>query len=265
MSAGRKYDSGNAYWNEVADKVGGYYLIPKLAEYKNQEYIDLIEKWGVGTNKTILITDLYEAVFGNTGIYDYLNGISTDILGMDISAKFCFRAMDNFKQQNVEIGIISGDATMAPLASESVEVIISPSTFDHFPQIDLALKECCRILRPGGKLVLALNSSNNPFFKPGVRLAERVKKHEYQTDHFYSVKQATTLLKQAGFAIGRSTAIMHVPIGLTTLIEFFDGINNPITDRINGMMIGACRKWGRLNTRLKLFTGWWIVVEGVKR
>jgi hypothetical protein len=72
------------------------------------------------------------------------------------------------------------------------------------------------------------------------------------------------LLEQAGFAVGRSTAIMHVPIGLTTLIEFFDRIDDPVADRINGLMIGACRKWGRLDTRMKLFTGWWVAVEGIK-
>jgi len=265
LSAGRKYDSGNAYWDEVADKVGDYYLMPRLAEYKNQEYTDLLGKWGIGVTKRILMTDLYEAACGNNGIYSYLNGISNDVLGLDISPKFCLKARDNFKQQNIDIGVISGDATMAPLANESVDVIISPSTFDHFPQIDQALNECHRILRPGGKLILALNSADNPLFKLGVRLAERFKKHEYQTDYFYSLRQATTLLEQAGFTVGRSTAIMHVPIGLTTLIEFFDRITNPITDRINGMMIGACRKWSRLDTRMKLFTGWWIVAEGVKR
>lgn len=265
MNSDKTNTSGNAYWDDVADKVGDYYLIPKLAEYKNREYTDLLEKWEIGPDKTILITDLYEAAFGNTGIYGYLSGLSNNVLGTDISRKFCLKARDNFKQQNIDIGIIAGDVTIAPLANDSVDVIISPSTFDHFPQIDQALKECCRILRPGGKLVLALNSSDNPFFNLGVRLAEKFKKHEYQTDYFYSVRQTTMLLKRAGFAVGRSTAIMHVPIGLTTLIEFFDRINNPITDRINGMMIGACRKWGRLDTRMKLFTGWWIVLEGIKK
>lgn len=265
MSTGRKYDSGNAYWDGVADKAGDYYLIPKLAEYKNQEYTGLLEKWGIGDDKNVLITDLYEAAFGNTAIYGYLSGLASDVWGMDISCKFCLKGRDNFKKQNIDIGIISGDALKIPLADRSVDLIISPSTFDHFPEIDLALSECYRILRPGGKLIMALNSADNPFFKAGVRLAERFKRHEYRTDYFYSAKQAATLLKQAGFAAGRATAIMHVPIGITTLIEFFDGINSPITDRINGLMIGACRKWGRLDTRMKLFTGWWVVVEGKKQ
>ena len=265
MNSDKTNISGNAYWDKVADKVGDYYLIPRLAEYKNREYTDLLGKWGIGVIKRILMTDLYEAACGNNGIYSYLNSISNDVLGLDISCKFCLKARDNFKQQNIDIGIISGDATMAPLANESVDVIISPSTFDHFPQVDQALNECHRILRPGGKLILALNSANNPFFRLGVRLAERFKKYEYQTDYFYSVRQTTTLLEQAGFAAGRSTAIMHVPIGLTTLIEFFDRLDNPITDLINGMVIGACRKWGRLDTRMKLFTGWWIVLEEIKQ
>jgi len=264
VKAGLRKGPGRAYWDGVADQVGGYYLIPILAEYKSQEYTGLLEEWGIGDDKSVLITDLYEAAFGNTGIYGYLSGPANEVWGMDISAKFCFRAGEHFKRQDLDIGIISGDAAMIPLSNDIVDVIISPSTFDHFPEIDRALSECHRILKPGGKLVLALNSADNPFFKPGVRLAERFKKHEYQTDYFYSLRQTARLLEQAGFAVGRSTAIMHVPIGLTTLIEFFDRIDNPVADRINGLMIGACRKWGRLDTRMKLFTGWWVAVEGIK-
>jgi SAM-dependent methyltransferase len=265
LNAGRKYDCGNAYWDAVADTVGYYYLIPKLAEYKSREYIDLLERWEVVADKTILITDLYEAAFGNTGINLHLSGPAKEVWGMDISVKFCLRAQENFKNHNIGSRILTGDATRMPLANDTMDVIISPSTFDHFPQIDQALKECHRILKPGGKLVLALNSADNPFFRLGVRLAERFKRHEYQTDHFYSVKKATALLGQAGFAAGRSTAIMHIPIGLTTLIELFDRIDNPVAGRINDRMIGACRRWGRLDTRMKSFTGWWIVLEGIKR
>lgn len=265
LSASRKYDSGNAYWDEVADKIGDYYLIPKLAEFKNQEYISLLEKWAVATDKTILITDLYEAALGNTGIYNYLNSLSNDVWGMDISPKFCFRARENFKRFNIENGIITGDAKELPLINNSVDLILSPSTYDHFPQIDKALNECHRILKPGGKLVLALNSADNPFFKLGVRLSERFKKHEYQTDYFYSVKETADLLRQTGFLVGRTSAIMHIPIGITTIIEIFARLNKPIFNRINNLMIGACQNWGRWGSRLKRYTGWWVVVEGIKQ
>lgn len=264
MNSDKTNTSGNAYWDEVADTVGGYYLIPELAEYKNHEYIDLLESWGVVPDETILITDLYEAALGNTGINNYLNCLSNDVWGMDISAKFCFRARENFKRHNIESGIMAGDATEMPLADDTVDVIISPSTFDHFPQIDQALKECYRILKPGGKLVLALNSADNPFFKLGVRLAERFKKNEYQTDYFYSLREAEGLLRQAGFSPGRSTAIVHIPIGVTTVMEILAKPGNHFFDKLNELAIRACEGWGRMGGRLKRYTGWWVVVEGIK-
>ncbi len=257
--------SGKDYWDKVADNISGYYLIPKLADYKSREYISLIERWGLINRKSVLVTDLYEAANGNVGIYSHLDNVSQRLTVIDISPKLCLNAKENLKPLNIKTDVISADVRQIPLADRSADLIISPSTFDHFPEIGQALSECYRILKPDGRLVLALNSADNPLFKLGVRLAERFKKHEYQTDYFYSVRRATTLLKQAGFAVGRSTAIMHIPIGLTTLIENFDRCNNPVTGRINGMMISACRQWGRLGGKMKLFTGWWIVLEGIKR
>jgi len=264
LTSDNKNISGNAYWDGVSEKISGYYLIPKLADYKNSEYIGLLERWDIGLNKRVLITDLYEAAYGNIGIYRHLSDISRELLATDISPKLCLKAKENLEENDIKLNVVAADARQIPLADRSVDLIISPSTFDHFPEIDRALSECFRILQPGGKLLLALNSADNPFFKPGVRLAERFKRHEYQTDHFYSAKQTSTLLERAGFSVGRHTAIMHLPIGATSLIELLSKPRNHISDAVCDLMIRGCRCWGRAGKGFKMLTGWWIVMEGIK-
>lgn len=256
--------SAKTYWDDVSERTPSYYLIPSLADYKNSEYIDLVKRWANERCETILITDLYEAANKNTGLLKYLRGISQKLLAMDISPKFCLRADRNLKGQNIQADIIATDALNIALADQSVDLVISPSTFDHFPEIDQALSECYRILRPKGKLVLALNSADNPFFRLGVRLAEKFKKYEYRTDYFYTIKETTSLLKRSGFKIGRNTSIMHIPIGLTTVIEVLSASDSRLGRAAIKLLIKACQVWGRRDTRIKLHTGWWVVLEAIK-
>lgn len=51
------------------------------------------------------------------------------------------------------------DLTRLSLDSESVDVVITQDVFEHIPEYRTALKECHRILRPGGSLVFTI-----PFF-----------------------------------------------------------------------------------------------------
>ncbi len=159
--------------------------------------------------------------------------------------------------------MISGDCRRIPLADECVDLILSPSTFDHFPEIGAALAECRRVLRPGGRLVLALNSADNPLYRLGVRLAERFKRREYPTDFFYTARQARCLLAEAGFRPGRAAAIMQVPVGLTTMAEVMAGLGAPPGGLANRLLIGVCRSLGRAGGLGRL-TGWWVAVEGIK-
>jgi SAM-dependent methyltransferase len=251
--------SDRAYWDGVAGSVSQYYLIPPLADLKAEEYRRLLADWEIGRSGLILFTDLYEAAYGQTGFYQHPQG---KFPGMDISPLICGRARANLREGRLMA--FCGDSRAMPLADSCLDAVVSPSTLDHFPQIDLALGECRRVLRPGGRLVLVLNSASNPLFRTGVRLAERFKGKEYQADYFYTLGQARELLSRSGFLVGRSAALMHLPVGMTTVIEGLARIRHPLPRKINEMLIDACRRWGRARTSLKFLTGWWVAVEGIK-
>ena len=259
MNRKREDGLGPAYWDRVAEDVRQYYLIPPLSQLKAEEYNRLLAEWGVNRSARMLFTDLYEAAFGQEDFYHYPQG---GYLGMDISPLICRRAIISGQKERGLI--LCADVRQMPLASNCLDVIVSPSTLDHFPGIDLALRECCRVLKPGGRIVLALNSANNPLFRAGVRLAEFFKGREYQTDYFYTVKQTEELLRRSGFTVGRSTALMHLPVGMTTMIEVLEGTKISLLTRFGQLMIEICRRWGRSKTPLKYLTGWWVAVEGIK-
>ncbi|MBI5805320.1 class I SAM-dependent methyltransferase [candidate division TA06 bacterium] len=251
----------NKYWNQVADSVEGYYLLPVLARYKTGEYRNLLSRWGLGKKGRILYTDLYEAALGDPGLFVYPDSIS-EVFGMDISSGICRKSQARLTEAGKNVRIICSDARFLACQDETFDLIVSPSTFDHFPEIEKAINECYRVLKPGGRLVLALNSGSNPFFKLGVRLAERFKKKEYQTGYFYRAGQVRSLLTNAGFANGRQTGVMHVPVGAVTIMEWLAKHNAPAS--LARTFISLFSLLGRLPHPWPLFTGWWIATEGVK-
>lgn len=251
----------NRYWDQIINSVDDYYLIPALARYKTREYLSLLKRWGLGDKGSILFTDLYEAALGDPGFLSG-PGPSPEIFGLDISPAICRKAFARQTESKTNIRIICSDARFLACRGGSFDLVVSPSTFDHFPEIGEALKECHRILKPGGRLVLALNSGSNPFFKLGVRMAERFKKKEYQTDYFYRAGQARSQLSRAGFKTGRQTGIMHIPFGVVTVMEWL--AKNHAPPMMEKSFLNTFDLLGRLPRPWPLLTGWWVVTEGIK-
>lgn len=50
---------------------------------------------------------------------------------------------------------VCGNAEVLPLPPKSVDLICSERVFEHFPQPERVLKECCRVLKDGGYLLVS--------------------------------------------------------------------------------------------------------------
>lgn len=51
-------------------------------------------------------------------------------------------------------GAVQGDATALPVASESADVVAAGEVLEHVPDLPAVVAEVCRVLRPGGTVVL---------------------------------------------------------------------------------------------------------------
>jgi ubiquinone/menaquinone biosynthesis C-methylase UbiE len=77
-----------------------------------------------------------------------------DIVGVDRSKTMIRTARDRALSP-----FVIGDATMLPITSESVDVVCFIATLEFIPDIDAALAEATRALRPDGTLIaLVLNT-----------------------------------------------------------------------------------------------------------
>lgn len=69
---------------------------------------------------------------------------------------------------------VNGDVTAVPLADGCAEVVSAGEILEHVPDWPAAVREACRVLRPGGTLVLDTLNATALSRLVAVRLAERL-------------------------------------------------------------------------------------------
>ncbi len=73
------------------------------------------------------------------------------------------------------------DATKLPIKDNSVDMIITESTLEHIPDVELAIQEICRVVKPGGFVYISIpflmpfHASPNDYF----RLTNEGIKHKF--------------------------------------------------------------------------------------
>ncbi|MBV8786170.1 MAG: methyltransferase domain-containing protein [Mycobacterium sp.] len=75
-------------------------------------------------------------------------------LGVDISEPMLARAVRN--EAGPQVGFIKADAQRLPLRDNTVDAVISTAVLQLVPEPAAALAEIARVLRPGGRLAIAV-------------------------------------------------------------------------------------------------------------
>jgi ubiquinone/menaquinone biosynthesis C-methylase UbiE len=106
------------------------------------------------------------------------------------------------------VALVRGDATRLPFADAAFDAAVSTEAFHWFPDQDAALRELRRVLRPGGRLLLALVSP--PFeivadaFELGMRLVG-------QPLWWTTPARLAAQVRDAGFAVEGQRRIFRIP------------------------------------------------------
>lgn len=110
------------------------------------------------------------------------------------------------------------DVRALAFAPDSFDVVISPSTLDHFtsePQILLALGELYAALRPGGRLLITLDNPRNPVLRLR-RLVHAIAGPlggiiPFPMGRTLSREQLVAALESVGFEAVTSSHLVHAP------------------------------------------------------
>lgn len=97
------------------------------------------------------------------------------------------------------ISVVDGAAEAIPVAEGSVDALWSVNTMHHWTDLDGALREIHRVLRPGGRLVLVDEDMDDPAHPHHERLQRRRGGHSHPFDVIDPADVAARL-RRLGFA-----------------------------------------------------------------
>jgi len=72
------------------------------------------------------------------------------------------------------VAVVRGDATALPLPDGCADVVSAGELFEHVPDLPAAVREACRVLRPGGLLVADTLNATRTARLVAVTLGERI-------------------------------------------------------------------------------------------
>jgi SAM-dependent methyltransferase len=261
------------HWDKVARRwFQRSYANVLLAEHKRKTYLRLISRWVDVTNgQRILKTDLFAEAFDPEQFLFDIAQANGNIVGIDISGDIVVRAKRQAKHHGVDASkYLCCDVRRLPFCSNSIDLVISDSTLDHFPSetdIIAALKELTRVLRVGGTLILTLDNKNSLTYPPYIlmRLWMRLGLAPYFIGKTLSRTKLWHTLEDIGLSVEESTTILHYPHpdGLVRWLEY------ALRKLSKGKLDSAIRKGlDRLERlegkRSRYLTGRYIAVKAVK-
>lgn len=111
--------------------------------------------------------------------------IAGSVVGVDIDGETIRYAQGQYASSRLRFEI--GDATAIPLPAESVDIVTSFETIEHFSDHEKFLAEVARVLRPGGLLIIS--SPNRPIYSEENQHSNPFHARELDREEFRSALQ----------------------------------------------------------------------------
>ncbi len=175
---------------------------------------ELIARWlPRETCGHLLKTDLYDEAMGE-GLYPLLGLHAQHVIAVDLAGSVVAAALARYPQ----LLAAQADVRRLPFDRESLEIVVSNSTLDHFESrqdIGAALRELHRVMKPGGLLLLTMDNLTNPLV--ALRsvlpygLLRRLGLISYPAGATCGPQQLKRLVQQAGFEVTETVAVLHCP------------------------------------------------------
>jgi demethylmenaquinone methyltransferase/2-methoxy-6-polyprenyl-1,4-benzoquinol methylase len=159
------------------------------------------------------------------------------VFGVDFARPMLEHARRKASKRGVEaVSFSVGDATRLPLADASVDVWCSAFVVRNIPDLDVALEEARRVLRPGGRLgVLEIPRMARGALRPFARVhfqrviplmgrlvsghASAYRYLPVSVDHFLTPEEFSARLAAAGFEVRQARTLMFGTVALHVAVK----------------------------------------------
>jgi len=139
-----------------------------------------------------------------------------------------------------------------PLRSQSLDVIVSNSTLDHFAarrDFEEAIGELARLLGPGGRLLITVDNPRNPLLWP-LRWLSHLRHSPFHLGYTPSATVLRQTLQRAGLQVVDTRSLIHNPRGVSTVLFLaIRRVAGLRADPLIQSLLNAFAKLERLPTR----------------
>ncbi len=180
-----------------------------------QENLDRYDSW-YDRHREIFLSELKAVSSAHTFSPRSLEiGVGTGRFSSNLNISFgvdpCFAMLRLAQQRGTEV--VAGVGEQLPFKDHSFDDVLIAITICFVEDPLRVLKECRRVLKKGGKLVLAYIDRESAWGK----FYERRKEENpfYRFANFYSTDEIEDLLSKAGFKVGKRVETLFAPPGLS--------------------------------------------------
>lgn len=141
-----------------------------------------------------------DAGFGEGYGAELISRVATRVLGVDYDAS----ATAHVARRYPSVAVTRGNLATLPVASGSVDVVVNLQVIEHLWDQLQFLRECHRVLAPGGRLLIS--TPNRITFSPG----RDTPLNPFHTREL-NAAEMTELLENAGFRVESMRGVHHGP------------------------------------------------------
>lgn len=194
------------------------------------------------------------------GTYDYRIALrGARVFGFDLNRGQLHRAAASHKTPLT--GFFCADAGAFPLRSGQFDTVMSLCVFEHLPDDRQTLREMWRVLRPGGRILLTLDSLSLERIGETWRDAHR---ERHSVRQFYTHSTVESLLEASGFKLERYRYLLRsgpdlALIRLSYATEHMPGLPAALT-RL-GLVSAGRLVSAAFNLLTKNHRGWTLLIE----
>ncbi len=211
-SAADEQERYKGFWADVGVNFPDLGRARSTVQYRNDE-IELFRTYmpRPWAGQRVFKTDLWDEA-KNTRILTWAGGREARTFGVDISPAIVADARRNFDELGLVLHGVQGDVRTLPFRDGAFDFVYSMGTVEHFDDTEGALREICRVLRPGGLGVIGVPNRRDPFLRPLlVALMYRLGLYGYGFEKSYSRPVFRRMLQRAGFTVIDETGILFIP------------------------------------------------------
>ncbi|MBD0322850.1 MAG: class I SAM-dependent methyltransferase [Aldersonia sp.] len=143
-------------------------------------------------------SDVLEAGAGEGYGADMIADVARRVIGLD----YDISAVEHIRARYPRVEMLHGNLAELPLPDASVDVVVNFQVIEHLWDQLQFLRECTRVLRPGGELLIT--TPNRITFSPG----RDTPLNPFHTREL-NAAELTELLEQAGLTVEKMAGVHH--------------------------------------------------------